>query len=92
MALVACPDCGTQVSDLAPACPRCARPVAAPLPQRPQHVIVRSKPEAQVTQLIGGCIALASLPTCAIAESPIWSVVVFLVGCLVFGIGRAMAV
>jgi type IV pilus assembly protein PilA len=27
MALVTCPDCGTQVSDQAPACPRCARPL-----------------------------------------------------------------
>ena len=27
MALVSCPDCGTQVSDQAPACPQCGRPV-----------------------------------------------------------------
>jgi DNA-directed RNA polymerase subunit RPC12/RpoP len=26
MALIACPDCGTQVSDQAPACPKCGRP------------------------------------------------------------------
>jgi hypothetical protein len=26
MALIACPDCGQQVSDAAPACPRCGRP------------------------------------------------------------------
>jgi len=26
MALITCPDCGTQASDQAPACPRCARP------------------------------------------------------------------
>lgn len=29
MALIACPDCGTQVSDSARACPKCARPMAA---------------------------------------------------------------
>ncbi|MBV9775056.1 MAG: hypothetical protein JO040_13975 [Gemmatimonadetes bacterium] len=29
MALISCPDCGTEVSSLAAACPRCARPIAA---------------------------------------------------------------
>lgn len=29
MALVRCPDCGSEVSDSAPACPRCGRPIAA---------------------------------------------------------------
>ena len=27
MALITCPDCGTEVSDQAPACPKCARPL-----------------------------------------------------------------
>ena len=29
MALVNCPDCSNQVSDSAPACPHCGRPIAA---------------------------------------------------------------
>ena len=29
MALIKCPDCGTDVSDAAAACPKCARPIAA---------------------------------------------------------------
>lgn len=29
MALIACPDCQTEVSDQAPACPKCGRPLAA---------------------------------------------------------------
>jgi hypothetical protein len=29
MALIKCPDCGREVSDLAPACPQCGRPIAA---------------------------------------------------------------
>jgi len=35
MALVTCPDCSSQVSDAAPACPKCGRPfaVVAPTPQ-----------------------------------------------------------
>lgn len=28
MALIKCPDCGTDVSDAAPACPKCGRPIA----------------------------------------------------------------
>lgn len=33
MALINCPDCGTEVSDAAPACPKCGRPIASPVPQ-----------------------------------------------------------
>ncbi|MGN6728611.1 MAG: hypothetical protein ACTHJG_02125, partial [Rhodanobacteraceae bacterium] len=32
MALIQCPDCGSSVSDAAPACPQCARPIAAAAP------------------------------------------------------------
>ena len=32
MTLIACPDCGQGVSDLAAACPHCARPIQAGLP------------------------------------------------------------
>ena len=28
MALIKCPDCGTECSDQAPACPKCARPLS----------------------------------------------------------------
>src|SRR6266704_3838043 len=31
MALITCPDCGKQISDKAPACPKCGRPAALPL-------------------------------------------------------------
>lgn len=34
MALITCPDCGREVSDLAPACPNCGRPVT-PVASRP---------------------------------------------------------
>lgn len=35
MALINCPDCGTEVSDAAAACPKCARPIAAAPRVRP---------------------------------------------------------
>jgi len=34
MALITCPDCSNQVSDSAPSCPKCGRPVTKPLLQR----------------------------------------------------------
>ena len=30
MALITCPDCKTEISDAAPACPKCGRPPTAP--------------------------------------------------------------
>lgn len=32
MTLITCPDCGTEVSDAAVACPKCARPIASTPP------------------------------------------------------------
>jgi DNA-directed RNA polymerase subunit RPC12/RpoP len=38
MAIIVCPDCGTQFSDTAPACPHCGRPnFAQARPQQPQQ-------------------------------------------------------
>lgn len=37
MALINCPDCGTEVSDAAEACPKCARPIASPMYQAPSR-------------------------------------------------------
>lgn len=31
MPLIPCPDCGTEVSDRAPVCPKCGRPIAPPV-------------------------------------------------------------
>jgi hypothetical protein len=38
MALIRCPDCGNEISALAPSCPHCGRPkeAATPLPQKAQ--------------------------------------------------------
>jgi hypothetical protein len=41
MALINCPDCGTEVSDAAPACPKCGRPIA--LAAQPVHARDRSE-------------------------------------------------
>ncbi|MDR1042038.1 MAG: zinc-ribbon domain-containing protein [Deltaproteobacteria bacterium] len=37
MPLINCPDCGTQVSDSAPACPKCGRDLVPYLPKHKQQ-------------------------------------------------------
>lgn len=39
MALLACPDCGKDVSDAAPYCPHCGRPIAAALDRAAQKIV-----------------------------------------------------
>lgn len=43
MPLIPCPDCGTEVSDIAPACPRCGRPATAPV-ERPAPLSTAAAP------------------------------------------------
>ncbi|HYW08131.1 MAG TPA: Ltp family lipoprotein, partial [Longimicrobium sp.] len=44
MALVTCPDCGTQVSDTAPNCPKCARPLGPAVGNVSHAPVARKKP------------------------------------------------
>jgi hypothetical protein len=50
MALVACADCGTQVSTRATACPKCGAPVGAPAPASTEALPPDAK-EVVTTQL-----------------------------------------
>jgi len=54
MALIKCPDCGTDVSDAAAACPKCARPIAG------QTVVraYRAQAPAKSKNLSGGFVLL----------------------------------
>ena len=57
MALVTCPDCQAQISDAAPACPKCGRPMAAAAPvAAPVAVqnVVTTRPETSV--VTWGCL------------------------------------
>ena len=59
MPLVSCPDCNTQVSDKAPACPKCGHPFAA------QTVQATGK-KWKALQLVGGLVlGVGLLTTCA---------------------------
>lgn len=57
MALIACPDCGTEVSDLAPACPRCGRPATARA-ERPAPMSTAAEPvqSISVPRIIAGVL------------------------------------
>jgi zinc ribbon protein len=55
MPLIACPDCGKQISDQAPACPHCGYPIS-----QKQHAIAKPPPETaakpQSQALALGCL------------------------------------
>lgn len=79
MPLIECPDCQSQISDLAPACPKCGRPMkvhhverpattpATPVAQAAPHVqtIEATGKQWKAIQLIGGLIAMAGFGSCA---------------------------
>lgn len=58
MGLVKCPDCGHEVSDLAPACPKCARPMRDA--DKPVTIEQTSK-RYKLEQAIGVCSAVGGL-------------------------------
>jgi len=53
MALVQCPDCGTDVSDAAPACPKCGRPARNILGQEKAITV---KPQTSCVTI--GCLGV----------------------------------
>ena len=69
MSLINCPDCGTEVSSLALACPKCARPISAPpttvvsSPQKTQTIEATGKGWKAV-QLGGFVVACLGLISC----------------------------
>lgn len=71
MALITCPDCGKQVSDMAPACPNCGRPLKTPQQDRKVRIAL---PNTNV--LSGGGLASAFIKKDASVSSngrTLWS-------------------
>ena len=52
MPLIACPDCNSKVSDQAPACPTCGRPLAVSTPPDPKaaDLAPRAAPDSEGTK------------------------------------------
>lgn len=61
MALITCPDCNNSVSDSAPSCPHCGRPMKYQLPpvNHPQQIVVEQKKKTSIVTL--GCAVLAGI-------------------------------
>lgn len=87
MALVTCADCAQQVSDTAPACPRCGRPVA---PVRVEQTAKKYK-SMMAIGFVGCLVGFLLCFALFIADlTPIPGVVV-LVGCLLLYLYAATA-
>ncbi len=89
MPLITCPGCSTQVSDKAPACPKCGHPFAA------QTVQFNAR-KWKALQLLGGLVlAIGVLAMCAflvagypIGEQPAGAARVTAVGLVIYLVGR----
>ncbi len=60
MPLIHCPDCATEVSDQAAACPKCARPIAA----QPQPRVVPVRQETNWLKVLGALMVMGSPVAC----------------------------
>lgn len=59
MALINCPDCGAEVSDAAPACPKCGRPIASvPSPTNASDERTRGRSHATVTVTLSSFVLI----------------------------------
>ena len=65
MALITCPECGTEVSDKAEKCPKCAyplnpnNPISPQITERKTEVIVKAKEGCFLQTLNMGCMVVA---------------------------------
>ena len=63
MALIRCPDCRSDVSDIAPACPKCGRPIALASSPEPEALRATKIAVANRQTSIRGAIALSVFAT-----------------------------
>jgi len=63
MPLVKCADCGTEVSDQAPACPKCGRPIATHVTERTSRRIKSHVLGAVFLMIVGPITCMAGLPS-----------------------------
>jgi zinc-ribbon domain len=81
MALISCPTCGKEVSQLAPACPHCGQPIAGSVREAPPQTIVIQQPKSGgfrvgcglpvVLVVLAGIIAAATKPDQAAMQKAI---------------------
>ena len=86
MALVACPDCGRQMSDSAPACLGCGRPMLAAGIVGQNAPLARTVPKGQGLVITGSVIIVLAI--FAFFWNTVAGGVLILVGLTVFMAGR----
>lgn len=100
MALIACSECGKQISDKAAACPSCGNPIGAtpstaPIPVSLDGQVVTTQQTGKVWKaisLVGALIMALSVAACAaVLANPFQGIVWFFIGMCVFLGGRAGA-
>ena len=93
MALVVCPDCQTQVSDQAPACIKCGRPMKMATEQS-AAITEKKKPLwVVICKGLGFVVMLWGVVSCSTSlgsgdGSPFTGLIAFVVGMLIFVAGR----
>lgn len=97
MALITCPECQTEVSSFAKACPKCAYPMAPPSQAQEPHsdYAVQAEAEQQALRVkrAGAPWEMAGTATCILGiivmvASPSAGGALLLIGLTVFIIGR----
>jgi Flp pilus assembly protein TadB len=91
MSLIACPDCSTSVSDAAPACPKCGRPIAATtIEQTGKNVKGAQLLGAMLT--IGGCVTtVANVGNPPASSALVAGYLVMMAGLVIFIWARLLA-
>lgn len=91
MALIQCPDCGTQISSQADTCIKCGRPMVAGSANRPARTIEATGKDAKTISLIGAILIVAGLILTFGGISPGAGVLAFIVGLIMLITGRIVA-
>lgn len=98
MALITCPACDKNVSAQARSCPACGHPIAGRLAEASGVVTTQETAKRyKGMQLIGTAIICLGVVACVAAgqpggaSAPIWAGLFFLVGSVVFALGRFLA-
>ena len=90
MALIKCPDCEKEVSDAAPYCPNCGRPIAAipaPVPSV-QRTVVETKRKGGAFEAVGFILIVIGIGGCIVGGG--WGGAFMFIGFVIFLIGRFM--
>jgi hypothetical protein len=88
LALIKCPDCGRDVSDLAPACPNCGRPVSTTAPTQPRGPV--SGQGEVLKSNVDPVVAVASAPVKEKERSSPLALILLVVLLLLVGAGAAL--